>query len=190
MFLLKKPSISAILAFLASQRNEGLSYSEVGATRELVPANYKVDHNRVSLGHGREVFRSAVQSLKGWRMFELGWIQAFPDRPNIEPGLTLAVLIHHFGFWSLNASRVIYVIKEDRRYGFAYGTLQEHAEQGEERFSIEWAADDSVWYDIFAFSRPRMWQARIAYPVSRMLQKRFARDSKTAMAAASFKTYL
>jgi len=89
---------------------------------------------------------------------------------------------NNFGFYSLNASRIVYVINEKRRFGFAYGTLQDHAERGEERFSIDWSPeDDSVWYDILAFSRPQQWQARIARAPARLLQKRFARDSMAAM---------
>ncbi len=89
---------------------------------------------------------------------------------------------------SLNACRIVYVLEEDapiRRYGFGYGTLAEHAEQGEERFSVEWhSGDDSVWYDILAFSRPNQWLVRAGYPLTRRLQRRFARDSMGAMAAA------
>jgi len=84
----------------------------------------------------------------------------------------------------MNASRIVYVIEEQRRIeknGFAYGTLADHGEIGEERFTAEFNQDDqTVWFDLYAFSRPRI-AARFAYPFSRMLQKRFARDSKAAM---------
>jgi uncharacterized protein (UPF0548 family) len=64
----------------------------------------------------------------------------------------------------------------------AYGTLQNHVERGEERFSIEHRVeDDSVWYDILAFSIPQHPLARLGYPLSRAAQRRFARDSKSAM---------
>jgi uncharacterized protein (UPF0548 family) len=149
-----------------------------------MPARYIVDRNRVRLGQGREVFERATVLLKDWRMFALGWVELLPKSTTIEPGATVAVLIHHFGFWSLNASRVVYVFNEKRSFGFAYGTVEDHAERGEERFSIQWLDDDSVWYEIIAFSRPRQWQGRIAWPVGRMLQKKFARDSKSAMVAA------
>jgi uncharacterized protein (UPF0548 family) len=60
----------------------------------------------------------------------------------------------------------------------------EHAERGEERFTVEYHSDDqSVWYDLFAFSRPGP-LARLGYPVARSLQKRFARDSNLAMRRA------
>jgi len=66
-------------------------------------------------------------------------------------------------------------------YGFAYGTLPEHAAFGEERFTVEYdTKDGAVSYEILAFSRLRP-LARLAYPFTRALQRRFARDSKAAM---------
>jgi uncharacterized protein (UPF0548 family) len=41
--------------------------------------------------------------------------------------------------------------------------------------------DDSVWYDIVAYSRPNHLLAKLGYPITRSLQKRFARDSLRAM---------
>lgn len=100
----------------------------------------------------------------------------------------MAVLISHLGFCSLNAARIVYTIQEDggiMRYGFAYGTLADHGESGEERFSVEWhRSDDSVWYDLLAFSRPKALLARLGYPLARMLQRRFVDGSKLAMTRA------
>jgi uncharacterized protein (UPF0548 family) len=76
------------------------------------------------------------------------------------------------------------LVGSPERYGLAYGTLPDHAERGEERFTVEFnRADQTVWYDIYAFSRPRL-LARSAYPLSRALQKRFATDSLMAMQKA------
>ena len=89
------------------------------------------------------------------------------------------------GCWWLNSCRIVYVIDEQNpvwRFGFAYGTLPGHIEAGEERFLLEWsAADDIVWYDILAFSRPRHMLARLGYPLVRRMQKQFGRDSAAAM---------
>ena len=72
-----------------------------------------------------------------------------------------------------------------RGVGFAYGTLPEHGAIGEERFTVEWhAADDSVWFDLYAFSRPNKLVARLGYPFVRRLQRRFAQAAKRSMAAA------
>jgi uncharacterized protein (UPF0548 family) len=70
-------------------------------------------------------------------------------------------------------------------YIFAYGTLRQHGEMGEERFTVELNhTDQSVWYDIYAFSRPHL-LPRLVYPFTRPLQKRFARDSLQAMLRAA-----
>ena len=73
-----------------------------------------------------------------------------------------------------------------KRFGFGYGTLPGHAERGEERFGVEWncGLDGSVYYDVFAFSRPKHPLAWSGYPFARLLQKRFRRDSTRAMVEA------
>jgi uncharacterized protein (UPF0548 family) len=193
MLLLQKPGEKQIRAFLNAQGNAAFSYPEVGASKTGAPAGsparYVIDHNRIKLGDGEATFHLAVAALQRWEMFNLGWVELFfPDTP-IAAGRAVAVLARHLQFCSLNACRIVYTIDSSgekgaavRRYGFAYGTLTEHAERGEERFSVEWhAEDDSVWYDLFAFSRPNHWLARGGYPLARWLQKRFARDSKQAM---------
>ena len=157
------------------------SYSQVGATANSPPSGYTVDHNRRRIGIGPQVFASAVAALKEWKQFDLGWVQIVPAGTPVEVGAVVAILTSHFGFWSLNACRVVYLSNDDgpvKKFGFAYGTLSSHGECGEERFTIEWhAADDSVWYDILAFSRPNKFLVKLGAPLARMLQKRFARDS-------------
>jgi uncharacterized protein (UPF0548 family) len=121
-------------------------------------------------------------------MFNMPWVILHLANSPIQIGTDVAVSIHHFGFYSLNACRIVYVVNDEspiKRFGFAYGTLAEHAESGEERFTIEWNRDeDMVWYDILAFSRPRQMLTRLGYPLSRLLQKRFAEGSKAAMLKA------
>lgn len=189
MLLLHDPTTREVEAFLEAQAGSRFSYPEVGATRKGAPPYYKVDHNRVRLGTGEATFKIAVAAMRQWKMFDLGWVRlAWPGAP-LREGTTVAVVARTAGFWTLNAARIVYTLDEvtatGRRFGFAYGTLRDHAEIGEERFSVELhRADGSVWYDLFAFSRPRLWLAQIGYPLSRVYQRRFARDSKAVMAGA------
>lgn len=189
VFLLTKPDRMTVEKFLAAQRSRTFSYREAGVSRRGAPPGYQVDHNRVQLGEGRAAFARAVNALRDWKQFDLGWVSVHPATAPIAAGTTVAVRVRHFGLWSLNAARIVYVIEDEGpvvRYGFAYGTLPDHAEQGEERFTVEWHhADGSVWYDLFAFSRPAHPLARMARPLARGLQRRFAADSKRAMARAA-----
>lgn len=185
MFRINEPSEQDVAKFISSQRNLPFTYSEVGATNGTPPSSYTIDHNRIQLGRGENTYKRAMDALKTWRQFELGWVTVAPRGVPIETGATVAVKARAFGSWSLNASRVIYVIDEPRRFGFAYGTLPDHVEMGEERFLIEWLRDDSVWYDILAFSRPRHPLVRLSFPLARMLQKRFVRESLAVMKSLS-----
>jgi uncharacterized protein (UPF0548 family) len=189
MFLLTEPSAQVVSEFIARQRDSTFSYVEAGATREIPPPGYTIDHNRIQLGNGEQDYQRAVGALCEWRQFDLGWVTIVPSGVALEVGATVAVKARAFGSWSLSAARVVYLIDEDgpvTRFGFAYGTLGDHVERGEERFTVEWhRQDNSVWYDIFAFSQPRHPLVRLTSPLARMLQKRFVRDSKLRMVEAT-----
>jgi uncharacterized protein (UPF0548 family) len=185
MFLLSEPSDSVVARFISNQRAETFTYSEVGATNGTPPPNFTLDHNRIQLGAGSETYCRASEALKQWRQFDLGWVSIVPGNVPLEIGATVAVKARAFGSWSLSAARIVYLINEKARFGFAYGTLPDHVECGEERFVIEWNEDDdSVWYDILAFSKPRHPLVRLAFPLARRLQKRFARASLARMVDA------
>ncbi len=161
------------------------SYQQIGATRESAPQGFNVNHSQIQLGNGEAVFERAKASIREWKMFAMPWIQlCWPDVANQIESQPSGVLVAHFGFWSVNAARIVYYHRRSATAtnvsGFAYGTLTGHAEIGEERFTVEFRRDQTVWYEIYAFSRPRG-LARCAYPFSRGLQRRFARDSMSAM---------
>jgi uncharacterized protein (UPF0548 family) len=188
-FRLTAPKEDEVRRFISKQKHSSFSYPEVGASALAVPTGYNVDHNRIQLGSGEGTWQRAAAAVRKWRMFRMPWVNlCWPSAP-IQVGTDVAVLVRHVGLYSLNACRIVYVVDEEspvKRFGFAYGTLGEHAESGEERFTIEWDRNnDEVWYDILAFSRPRQMFAKLGYPLSRLLQKRFAAGSKAAMLQAA-----
>ena len=153
------------------------------------PAGYDLDHNRQLLGHGEDVWRRAQEALADWRMFDVGWVRAAPAVP-IESGATVCVAARIAGLWICNAARIVYTLHDEqgalRRFGFGYATLNMHVERGEERFMVTWdRRDDSVNYDLYAFSQPGHPLVALARPFARWMQRRFARDSKAAMARAA-----
>jgi uncharacterized protein (UPF0548 family) len=183
MFLLTKPSEKQIQRFLETQHTLNFSYKEVSATNPHTfspPKNFTHDHNRILLGKGQATFEKAKAAMKNWKAYALGWTNIHPNAQP-EKDKTFCVLVSHFGFYSLSSLRIVYVVDEPRRFAFAIGTLPGHVEKGEERFMVEWLADDSVHYDLLAFSKPQHPLVYLGYPVARQLQKRFAKDSKRAM---------
>jgi uncharacterized protein (UPF0548 family) len=142
---LSRPSRETIARFLDVQREQPFTYPDPGLTRNgEAPPGFAVDRYRREIGRGKDAFDAACAAVRRWEMFQLGWVEiCWPDAP-IVPGTTVGVLARVAGLWWLNACRIVYVLDEPRRFGFAYGTLPGHAESGEERFSIEWNQDDSV----------------------------------------------
>ena len=187
MLLFRKPKPDTIRRFLDDQGKLDFSYEDIGATASQPPAGYVVDHTRVKLGAGEEVFAAAKAALESWQQFQIGWLGAWPATTPIRQGEVVAVVARSIGLWWLNACRIVYLIDEEleeKKFGFAYGTLPDHAGAGEERFLIEMDGDGSVWYDILAFSRPNHVLARIGYPYVRRVQKRFGQHSAVAMQQA------
>jgi uncharacterized protein (UPF0548 family) len=186
MFLYRRPSPREIETFLEESRTLGLSYSPVRLL-DAPAAGFKLDTLVIPLGTGQAAYARARAALTAWKSFELGWTELFPRGAPVEPGTTVAVLVRHLGFWSLNGCRIVYAIGDDdgaRRFGFGYGTLSNHAEAGEETFAVSLSATDLVTYEIRAKSRPRAPLAQLGFPFARMLQARFRRESAQAMAAA------
>ena len=84
--LWSRPGEAAIEAYLAARRSRGeegrFSYPEVGASSSLgeplpepLAGRYDLDHHRVALGHGREVFARARSALFAWRHFDVPWVE-------------------------------------------------------------------------------------------------------------------
>ena len=183
------PSSETLEAFLAGQAALKLTYEPIGIVDSGAPAGFVSDGMRVKLGRGEAVFSAACEAVRSWKMFPAAWMRIAPADAPIEVGRNVAVLSRVLGVWWFNACRIVSTIDERhatpiRRFGFVYGTLPAHLERGEERFLIEWDADENVWYDLRAISRPRSWIARLGYPFTRLVQSQFRKASAQSMLAA------
>jgi uncharacterized protein (UPF0548 family) len=189
MFFLTRPSDERIHEILERESLRPFTYAEIGATRHRAPGGYPLNHHRDPIGIGERDYRSAVRALRRWAMYDMPWTTLYPPGQPIEPGATVGVLVWHFGFWSVNPCRIVYVLDEQdeqrERFGFAIGTLPEHGEQGEERFTVEWRRDDdSVWFEIYTFARAHHWLVRLTSPLLEQVQFRFGREAVAAMRRA------
>lgn len=123
--------------------------------------------------------------MQSWKHFDLGWVSVGNPSAPIVPGEIVVVLAHTAGIWSLNYSKVLETIDTPTRYGFLYATTAMHVENGAERFLLEFDEEHgTVTYLIEAFSKPRHLLAKLAYPFTRTMQHRFARDSHARMRSA------
>lgn len=183
----RRPTADEVRSFLSAVGDEPFSYAPVGGTRSGErPEGFDDDAAAFELGQGDDVHRRAVDALRSWQMFPPGWTRIEPSGAPLRVGVVVAMVAGFLGTWWLNAARIVHVIDDVtpdgcRRFGFAYGTLQSHVERGEEQFLVTCRPGGSVHYSIESFSRPRHPAVRLAYPVTRRLQRRFVRESGSRM---------
>lgn len=190
MISLQKPTYDRLKDYLWRHQNVPFTYDQVEGTRGEIPAGFTCGRQRVKLGTGRACYLRSKKALQQWKMFPSEFVELIWPCP-IEKGQVVATLFRAPGCWTLNPCRIVYTIddlepdnqgQDIERFGFAYGTVGRHLASGEERFSIEYHhADESVWYEIYCFSKAKHWLAICAYPYLRLQQHRFRGLSAQAM---------
>jgi len=102
----------------------------------------------------------------------------------LTAGTTATLFIDAYGRTVQAPVRVVYVVDEPRRKGFAYGTLAGHPESGEESWVVDQTDDGSVWLTIRVFSRPASWKWRLVAPFLRRQQALYTKRYLRALSGA------
>jgi uncharacterized protein (UPF0548 family) len=154
------------------------TYPEVGATAGTLPDGYHHVRESSVIGCGRDRFDSAADKVMRWGMLRGAGVRVKPSTEVAEVGSTVVV-----GLGPVRApARVVYVIEEENRRGFAYGTLRGHPESGEELFAVRYdPSTKAVYAEVTAFSRHATWWSKAAGPITSLLQRVVTRRYLTAV---------
>jgi uncharacterized protein (UPF0548 family) len=145
-----------------------LTYTEIGATAGALPAGYHHVQKSAVIGRGRQRFEEAAAAGMRWGMLRGAGIRVAATTEIAGVGSEVIV---HLGPVQAPC-RVVYVVDEPDRRGFAYGTLPGHAESGEELFLVRYdPATENVIAEVTAFSRHATWWSRLASPVTSLVQR-------------------
>ena len=154
---------------LSALSGKSLTYTEVGATAGPMPSGYHHLHKSSVIGHGRDRFDEAAARGMRWGMLRGAGLRVEATAAVAAVGAEVLV---HLGP-VVAPCRVVYVVDEPDRRGFAYGTLPGHAESGEELFLVRYdPATDTVIAEVIAFSRHATWWSRLGSPVTSLVQRR------------------
>jgi uncharacterized protein (UPF0548 family) len=141
-----------------------------------MPAGYH--HVRATRSLGVVDLDEVAEILFTWKVQERAGVRrvAGPDRVALGVDVTFRSLLQTI------PCRVVDVVDEPDRRGFAYGTLPGHPETGEERFMAQRdPRTGKVTATICAFSNPATWVTRLGGPVARLVQRLMTRRYLDAM---------
>jgi uncharacterized protein (UPF0548 family) len=171
-FHLGRPSTAQLDAALRSARAAEPTYDHVGST--LDPAGWPGGERQTAaleIGRGTAAFDRAGDGLRRWVCHRGIGARIHPSDPPLEVGTTLLVVLPAGPCSIAVPNRIVVVVDEPRRFGFAYATLAGHHERGEELFLVEHHDDDTVQatlrVDAVISSRP----ARLVAPAVRTFQR-------------------
>ncbi|GAA2699614.1 DUF1990 family protein [Nonomuraea recticatena] len=145
------------------------TYPDVGATLTGdLPAGYThLRHSRVL----RVPFEEAAEALMTWQVQHRLGMRPLPSAPRVAPGVKVTV---HLAVLKAPCG-IVWVIEEQDRAGWAYGTLPGHPESGEESFLLERLPDGRAKVTITVFSRPGSLLTRLGGPLVTLTQRLFLR---------------
>lgn len=171
----RRPSATHVRAYTKTLGLRPLSYDTPGMT---------LTHDRLSGFRPIDLsvpvvdFAKAVAAVRGWAMHNQDWTDLQPTDARVVAGDDVAVLARAAGLWWLTPARVVAVVDEPNRWGFAYGTLEGHVLVGEELFIVE-RAGTSTRFRIRIISRPA---DRLASAGSRFIRRYQAKFVEGALA--------
>ena len=152
------------------------TYDEVGATRD--PGGHPQDAvtivERAVVGD-ESAYNRAAAFVLGFGMQRSAGFEVLSEHPVAREGAEVTLRARFGPLRVVAPTRVVYVIEERNRQGFAYGTLPGHPDSGEEVFIVERAAGSTV-VEVRAFSRPGRWFTWLGAPVTRRIQRRATRQ--------------
>jgi len=155
-------------ATAAALRAADLTYAEVGATAGALPPGYR--HLTRSRTLGTADLATAADRLLTWQVHERSGLRVAASSARAEPGAVVLMRLRLGPPTVRIPCRVVYVVDEPDRQGFAYGSLPGHPESGEELFLVHRDGDGRVRFTVTVFSRPATLLARAGGVLTRRFQ--------------------
>lgn len=154
-----------------------LSYGAIGATAPacevwtLAPAGFRRFESTTVIGQGGDVWAFAADELLRWGIKRRSGFHVNPSTVVTE-GADYTITARLALFDVHEPVRVITVVDEPHRCGFAYGTVHGHPVSGEEAFIVHRNNSGTVFLTMRSLTRPApdgLWRA--AFPALLVAQR-------------------
>jgi uncharacterized protein (UPF0548 family) len=165
-----------------------LTYEAVGATApgerrwQAQPAGYRRHDEVVALGRGEATWRAASVAVLEWAVKTRSGFAVEPPSP-VRKGADHWLTARVGPLIVREPVRVVAVVDEPSRRGFAYGTLGGHPVSGEEAFVVH-RDGDTVLLTLRSLTRAAPGPWRLVFPVLLVAQRWYRRRYRRALRSA------
>jgi uncharacterized protein (UPF0548 family) len=171
---LRQPSDAVLTEALLTFSRLEPTYPDLGASLgETLPPGYHHGRSSIALGRGDEVWAAARAALDQWRAHTGAGVGVHPADAPLAAGGTVALSVRIGPVVDVFGCRIVQVVDEADRYGFAYGTLPGHPERGEESFVLDRNEPGSVTFTVTVFAQGAQLVTRLAQPLTSAVSRRY-----------------
>jgi len=172
-----------LAALLERCASDALTYAPVGCSLDGAAAPGLNRRHWTTTLLGPDAFERAADAIRSWKVHEGAGLAIATDGP-FAVGTNVAFSAPlPFGFID-GTCRIVAVVDEPDRFGFAYGTLPVHPERGEESFLVVRDSGSRVRFDVEGVSHPAQRIARLLPTIADGLQDRAVHRYLAAMQRA------
>ena len=176
MLIRWRPTQDVLDTCLRRADKAGPTYDDVGMSTRPPPVGWRLLEQVTPLGYGDELWERVGRALLGWQVHRQARMLLAADAERVGTDATV-VNAAPFGPWAVLAPcRVVALVEQRDRRGFAYGSLPGHPLEGEEQFTVE-RAGGAVLLRIRSVSRPvgmAGWVPGLAGVGQRYVNRRYA----------------
>jgi uncharacterized protein (UPF0548 family) len=159
-----------------------LSYEEVGATRleeESWATGPRRLESRVRLGSGDECWTTSAGAVMRWAVKTRSGFRIMGE-PVVTLGADYDLVFRCARLTVREPVRVVGLVDQGSRRGFAYGTRLGHPVSGEEAFIVHRDETGEVWLTVRSMTMPAPGWRRVGFPLfltaQRVLRRRYLRS--------------
>lgn len=150
-----RPTPARLRSHLAAAAGAELTYGDVGASLTArAPEGFAVIDRTTPVGTGEGARERLAAALVGWGLHREAGMVILTSESTAAVGCDVVNGAPLGPVAVLGPCRVVAVVDEPGRSGFAYGTLPGHPLTGEEQFTAELDARGTALLRIRSFSRP------------------------------------
>jgi uncharacterized protein (UPF0548 family) len=156
-----------------------LNYQVVGSTRPSEetwaqqPAGYRRYARTVCVGHGADRWEAVAEAVLDWQVkTRSGFaVEATTGPRRVQLGADYKLIAKIGPVTVCEPVRVVDVVDQPTRRGFAYGTLFGHPVSGEEAFIAHRSLDRRVWLTLRSLTRASRGAWGLAFPALLVAQR-------------------